>query len=68
MAPSPIGVTRLGGNREQRLLHTPSLPLRWGDVEELRLPSARRLSEGFEGFKGLDEAATRSKQLICPVW
>ena len=47
--PSPIGVTRLGGDREQRLLHTPSLRLCWGPLEQFGLPLARRLSEAL-GF------------------
>ena len=45
---------------------------KWGEAPALDgqrdMPLALRLSEGFEGFEGLDEAATRSKPLICPVW
>jgi len=42
---SPIGVTRLGGNREQRLMHRPSLPLCRGHVEQFGLSLALRLNE-----------------------
>jgi len=43
--PSPIGASRLGGDRKQRLLHPPAPPLCGGHVDQFGPPLARRFSE-----------------------